>query len=181
MLFADISGFTKWSSDKPPETVHAFLSDYLETMAGIIFSHGGTVDKFIGDGILAFFGDPFDQPDHAERCLRAALAMQAKVAELRGKWLPAAGMDLRIRIGINSGPVIVGNLGSRTRIEYTVIGPAVNLASRMESNAPVGGILVACSARRLAGPSFAFSDARDVAAKGYELPVEAFVLEGERP
>jgi len=179
ILFADVSGFTKWSSDKDPETVHAFLSDYLETMAGVIFEHGGTVDKFIGDGLLAFFGDPFDQPDHAERCLRAALAMQAKVIELRSKWLPSAGMDLRIRIGINSGRVIVGNLGSKTRIEYTVIGSAVNLASRMESNAPVGGILVASSARRFVGPKFAFSEEREVAAKGYEEPIEAFVLEGE--
>lgn len=176
VLFADISGFTKWSSDKTPETVHAFLSDYLESMATIIFNNGGTVDKFIGDGILAFFGDPFEQQDHASRALVTALEMQRKADELRDKWQPAVGINLRIRIGINSGPVIVGNLGTKTRIEYTVIGATVNLASRMESNAPVGGILATKDTRNEAGKAFIWGDKKDVAAKGYDQPVIAYVL-----
>lgn len=175
-LFADISGFTKWSSDKTPESVHAFLSDYLESMAAILFKHGGTVDKFMGDGILAFFGDPFDQPDHTERCVAAAIEMQEKVRELAKKWRPTVGIDLKVRIGINSGKAIVGNLGSKTRIEYTVIGAAVNLAQRMESNAPVGGILVAENAWAEVRQSFAFGSPQPVAAKGYEKPVNAYVV-----
>lgn len=179
ILFADIAGFTRWSADKSPESVHEFLSDYLESMATIIYDHGGTVDKFIGDGILAFFGDPFEQPDHAERAFRAALAMQEKVIELRKKWQPIEGIDLKIRIGINAGNVIVGNLGTRARIEYTVIGAAVNLASRMESNAPIGGILVTSTARDLAGDKFEVSVPCEILAKGYEKPVQAFVLKRE--
>lgn len=178
LLFADISGFTKWSSDKDPETVHGFLSDYLESMAGILFAHGGTVDKFMGDGILAFFGDPFDQEDHTERCVLAAIDMQKKVRELARRWKPLVGIDLKIRIGINSGHVIVGNLGSKTRVEYTVIGAAVNLAQRMEGNAPVGGILVAEDAYVNVSGLCEFSDPQPVMAKGYDKPVQAYeVLE----
>ena len=177
MLFADIKGFTNWSSDKKAETVHSFLSDYLESMAGIIFECGGTVDKFLGDGILAFFGDPYEQPDHTDRCLRAAMNMQKKARELAEKWKPLVDIDLKIRIGINSGQVIVGNLGTKTRIEYTVIGAAVNLAQRMESNAPVGGILVAPDAKAKASAEFNFSAPVAIQVKGYEVPIEAFVLE----
>jgi adenylate cyclase len=179
VLFADISNFTKWSSDKEAGVVHGFLSDYLENMAGIIFAHGGTVDKFMGDGLLAFFGDPFEQEDHAPRCLNAAIEMQKRVAGLGKKWGEKVGIDLRIRIGINSGRVIVGNLGTRARIEYTVIGSPVNLAQRMESNAPVGGILVArpCREKILELPnSFRFSEKRQVTAKGYDDPVDAYEL-----
>jgi adenylate cyclase len=179
MLFADISNFTRWSSDKEAGIVHGFLSDYLENMAAIIFAHGGTVDKFIGDGLLAFFGDPFEQKDHAARCLSSAVAMQKKVAELGEVWGEKIGIDLRIRIGINSGRVIVGNLGTKARIEYTVIGSPVNIAQRMESNAPVGGILVARPCwEKVQGvsSSFTFSEKRQVSAKGYDTPIEAFEL-----
>jgi len=176
ILFSDISGFTKWSSDKSPEDVHNFLSDYLESMAEILFTHGGTVDKFMGDGILAFFGDPFDMPDHTERCLRAAIAMQKKVRFLAEKWKPIVDIDLKVRIGINTGKVIVGNLGNKTRIEYTVIGAAVNLAQRMESNAPVGGILVTANVWEKVKDKFEFAERRDVTVKGYGETIEAYVV-----
>jgi adenylate cyclase len=177
ILFSDISGFTKWSSDKQPEQVHNFLSDYLESMAEILFAHGGTVDKFMGDGILAFFGDPIEMPDHCERCLRAAIAMQKKVLLLAEKWKPVVDIDLKVRIGINTGKVIVGNLGNKTRIEYTVIGAAVNLAQRMESNAPVGGILVTADVREKVKEKFIFSEKRDVTVKGYGETIEAYVAD----
>jgi adenylate cyclase len=176
ILFSDISGFTKWSSDKSPEDVHNFLSDYLESMAEILFAHGGTVDKFMGDGILAFFGDPFDMPDHTERCIRAAIAMQKRVRLLAEKWKPLVDIDLKVRVGINTGKVIVGNLGMKTRIEYTVIGAAVNLAQRMESNAPVGGILVTADVREKVKDKFEFAERRDVTVKGYGETIEAYVI-----
>lgn len=174
ILFSDICGFTKWSSDKEPSGVHAFLSDYLESMAEIIFARGGTVDKFMGDGMLSFFGDPFEQPDHAPRGIGAAVAMQKKIAELAEKWRPLAGIDLKVRIGINTGKVVVGNLGTRSRIEYTVIGAAVNLAQRMESGAPPGGILVTAETRRKAGADFSFGGKRLVPVKGYAETIEAY-------
>jgi adenylate cyclase len=179
ILFVDISSFTRWSSDKSPELVHVFLTDYLESMSAILFRHGGTIDKFMGDGILAFFGDPLDQTDHAPRALRAALEMQRKAEELREIWLETAGMDLKIRIGVNTGPVIVGNLGSRTRIEYTVIGAAVNLGQRMESNAPVGSVLVSESAWEKTKGAFRFGEVLSIKVKGYEAPMTAYILQGE--
>ncbi|MDL2229175.1 adenylate/guanylate cyclase domain-containing protein [Treponema sp. OttesenSCG-928-L16] len=174
ILFSDISGFTRWSSDKDASEVHRFLTDYVEAMAKMLHDHGGTVDKFMGDGILAFFGDPVEQPDHAERCLKAAIAMQKRVQELAEKWKSLVNIDLKVRIGINSGRVIVGNLGTRTRIEYTVIGAAVNLAQRMESNAPVGGILVAKNSWEKTKHIFSFGDKRTISVKGYDAPIEAY-------
>ena len=174
ILFSDIAGFTKWSSDKQPGGVHAFLSEYLESMAEIIFSNGGTVDKFMGDGILAFFGDPYDMPNHTEQCIKAAIEMQEKARQLAQKWKPLVGIDLNIRIGINIGKVIVGNLGTKTRIEYTVIGAAVNIAQRMESSAPLGGILVTSDIREKVKDKFTFTQKQAVTVKGYTKPIEAY-------
>jgi len=176
VLFSDIAGFTKWSSDKSPEDIHNFLNDYLESMAEVLFAHGGTVDKFMGDGILAFFGDPFDMPNHTEQCLKAAIAMQKKVKTLAEKWKSVVGIDLNVRVGINTGKVIVGNLGSKTRIEYTVIGAAVNLAQRMESNAPIGGILVTKEVKERVSDRFNFLQRKDVTVKGYDEPIEAYIV-----
>ena len=178
ILFSDISGFTKWSALKQPDEVHAFLSDYLESMAEIIFSHGGTVDKFMGDGILSFFGDPFELQNHTEQCVLAAIAMQKRILELAGKWKPLVDIDLKVRMGINTGKVIVGNLGNKTRIEYTVIGAAVNLAQRMESTAPLGGILVTADVREKVKDKFTFSGRQDITVKGYSETIEAYVVEG---
>lgn len=180
MLFSDISGFTKWSSEKSPELVHTFLNDYLENMADIIFTHGGTVDKYMGDGIMAFFGDPLETPDHCERCLQAAIAMQKKIRLLAEKWKPLADIDLNVRIGINTGKVIVGNLGSKTRIEYTVIGADVNLAQRMESNAPAGGILVTAAVREIVKDKFTFSQKQSVTVKGYAQAIDAYMVENNK-
>ena len=176
ILFSDISGFTKWSSDKEPGKVHTFLNTYLENMAEIIFAHGGTVDKFMGDGILAFFGDPFEMPDHCEQCVQAAIAMQNKARTLAEEWAPIVDINLNVRIGINTGKVIVGNLGNKTRIEYTVIGAAVNLAQRMESNAPLGGILVTADVMEKVKNTFTFPEKREVTVKGYDQAIEAYVV-----
>jgi adenylate cyclase len=174
ILFSDVSSFTRWSADKEPAMVHAFLSEYLESMAAIIFEYGGTVDKYMGDGMLAFFGDPFDMADHTRRCVQAALAMQGKIGELGKRWKEKGGIDLKVRMGINRGRVIVGNLGSRARIEYTVIGAAVNLGQRMEAGAPPGGILVTAAVRDTTGEGFTFGKKRELTVKGYDTPIEAY-------
>jgi adenylate cyclase len=178
ILFSDISGFTRWSADKEPNKVHALLSAYLESMSHLLFAHGGTIDKFMGDGILAFFGDPIDQSDHAERAVKAAIAMQKRIAELSEFWFSEADIHLRVRIGINSGRVIVGNLGTKTRVEYTVIGSAVNLAQRMESSAPAGGILAAKNTWELTRRLIPFKEKRLVTVKGYDEPIEAYEVAG---
>jgi adenylate cyclase len=130
----------------------------------------------MGDGILAFFGDPFEQEDHAERAVRTAIAMQKKAAELRNFWMPGANINLRIRIGINSGNVIVGNLGTKTRIEYTVIGSAVNLGQEAARNAPPGGILVTSNTRqRIDDASFSFGSKTLLTLKDCD-PTECYEL-----
>jgi adenylate cyclase len=174
MLFSDICSFTRWSADKEPALVHAFLSEYLEGMAALIFEHGGTVDKYMGDGILAFFGDPFETADHTERCIRAAIAMQGKIGELGEQWKERAAINLKVRMGINRGRVIVGNLGTRRRIEYTVIGAAVNLAQRMESAAPPGGILITAAARSKVDGDLRFGERQELRVKGYDAPIGAY-------
>jgi len=145
-------------------------------MAEIIFAHGGTVDKFMGDGILAFFGDPFDMPNHTEQCVLSAIAMQKKARLLAEKWKDLVKIDLNIRIGINTGKVIVGNLGSKTRIEYTVIGAVVNQAQRMESNAPLGGILVTSDVKEKVKDKFNFPEKKEITVKGYEDKIEAYIV-----
>jgi len=184
IIFSDIKSFTTWSSEKEAGDVHDFLNDYLESMADILFAYGATVDKFMGDGILAFFGDPIDIPNHAEEALKAAIAMQQKVVSLRQKWQPRVGIDLMVRVGINTGKVIVGDLGTRRRIEYTVIGSTVNLAQRMESLAPPGGILVTTETRAAIEAScekgacpYKFSDTLELDVRGYDKPIIGYTVE----
>jgi adenylate cyclase len=132
IFFSDLEGFTGISEGLEPEALTALLNDYLSAMTDIIHEEGGTVDKYEGDAIIAFWNAPLEQPDHARRCVRAALRCQARLAEMRPMFRERLKKDLKMRIGINSGPAIVGNMGSHTRFDYTMIGDAVNLASRLE-------------------------------------------------
>ena len=145
VLFSDIAGFTSWCSTQKPDAIHRTLNEYFETMTGIVFRHDGTVDKFIGDGLMAFFGDPIEQSDHAMRAVRTAIEMQQAVRALRSQWEGRGGMPIHIRIGINSGEAIVGDMGSGRIMAYTAIGSHVNLASRLEGKAPVDGVLVSAA------------------------------------
>lgn len=142
ILFSDIKNFTGYSAGLPPHVIQSYLNEYFEAMIEIVFSHEGTVDKYIGDGLMVFFGDPDPQPDHALRCVHAAIDMQKKARQLRHKWEKEGGIPLSIRIGINTGEVVVGNMGSARRLSYTVLGAPVNLAQRLEANAPVDGIMI---------------------------------------
>jgi adenylate cyclase len=132
IFFSDLEGFTSISEGLEPEALTTLLNEYLTAMTDIIHAEGGTVDKYEGDAIIAFWNAPLPQEDHARRCVRAALRCQEKLAALRPAFRERIGRDLKMRIGLNSGPAVVGNLGSRTRFDYTMLGDAVNLAARLE-------------------------------------------------
>ncbi len=132
VLFSDIRGFTTLSERMAPEALVKFVNGYLSPMTRIVFEEGGTLDKYIGDAVMAFWGAPVDQPDHALRACRAAVRMLEELEALKAAWREQALPDFDIGIGINSGPMIVGNMGSDIRFDYTVMGDAVNLASRLE-------------------------------------------------
>jgi adenylate cyclase len=142
ILFSDISGFTSWSSTKEPEEIHSTLNEFYDIMAQIIFKYEGTIDKYMGDGMMAFFGDPIEYDDHALRAVSTAVEMQKKASEIREVWKAQGKLQLQMRIGINTGQVVAGNMGSEKRVDYTVIGSSVNLAHRLEENAPLEGILI---------------------------------------
>lgn len=131
-FFSDIAGFSSFSENLEPEALVHFLNLYLSAMSDIILEHGGTIDKYEGDAIIAFFGAPVDMPDHATRCVLAALDQQAKLSEMRPKWAEEGYPEVHVRMGINSGPMVVGNMGTETRMNYTMMGDHVNLASRLE-------------------------------------------------
>ncbi|MFZ5799379.1 MAG: CHASE2 domain-containing protein [Thermodesulfobacteriota bacterium] len=177
VLFSDIAGFTAWSATREAREIHRTLNRYFEEMAAIVFAHQGTIDKFMGDGLLVFFGDPVAFPDHARRAVLAARAMQRRTGELRREWEGSGGMPIRIRIGIHTGEVVVGNLGSSSRMEYTVIGSNVNLAQRLEANCPPGGILISEEVRRRLGDEIPARPAGRIQAKGFAEPIAVYTVE----
>ena len=132
VLFSDIRGFTTISEGLSPEEVHRLINEYLTAMTNIVFKHGGTLDKYMGDALMAIYGAPVDQPDHARKACDTALEMMEGLKELNARWAEAGKPVLDIGIGINTGMMMVGNMGSEQRFEYTVLGDAVNLGSRLE-------------------------------------------------
>ena len=133
VLFSDIRGFTSSSEQMEPEQVTRFLNNYLEQMVDVVFAEGGTIDKYMGDGIMALWNWPIEQPDHALRAARAALQMQAQVEMAAAQWRQMGFPVLHIGIGIHTGNAVLGNIGSPRRMEHTAIGDTVNVASRLES------------------------------------------------
>jgi adenylate cyclase len=142
VLFSDIRGFTAMAESMGPDAVARLLSEYFSEMVEVIFEHGGTLDKFIGDAIMALWGAPISHSDDPDRALQAALAMQEAIAQLNAGWAAAARQEIRVGIGINYGDVFAGNIGSHRRLEYTVLGDAVNVAARLCAEAAPGEILV---------------------------------------
>jgi adenylate cyclase len=132
LFFSDVAGFTTISESLDPEALVVLLNKYLSAMTDIILAYRGNVNKYLGDGIMAIFGAPRGDPQHATQACYAALESQKKLAQLREQWKAEGLAEIHARIGINSGPVVVGNMGSQVRLEYTVMGDAVNLASRLE-------------------------------------------------
>jgi len=143
IFFSDLEGFSTISEGLGPEELTHLLNDYLTDMTDIIMEEGGTLDKYEGDAIIAFWNAPLAQPDHALRAVRASVRCQQKLAERRAEFKERTGAVMKMRIGLNTGPVVVGNMGSRERFDYTVLGDAANLASRLEgANKALGTYLM---------------------------------------
>jgi len=144
ILFADVRGFTKFSESHQPEEVVTVLNECLSEMVNVVLKYNGTLDKFVGDQIMAFFGAPGDthEYDHPLFTIQTALEMQERLKELQNEWLKQRKEPLKIGIGINTGDVVVGNMGSLKRMDYTVIGDNVNLAARLCSAAEGDEILI---------------------------------------
>lgn len=174
ILFSDIVGFTNRCEGLSPDEIRSFLNQHFAAMVDSAFAHGGTVDKFIGDGLMVFFGDPEDQPDHAVRAVRSAIDMQRKAREIGAAQERSGAPGYLLRIGVNSGLVTVGNMGSPRRLSYTVLGSPVNLAQRLEANAPRGGILVSARTNELIAGAIATRSRGAIPLKGLDVPVEVF-------
>ena len=154
VLFADIVGFTPLAESRSAEQVVGLLNELFSVLSEIVFRHGGTVDKFIGDCIMAVWGAPIPQADHADRALAAAEDMMRFLETANEEWKEKYDVEIRLGIGVNSGESIVGNVGSDKRMEYTVIGDVVNIAARLEAIALPNQVLVAEETKRLAGERF---------------------------
>ena len=184
ILFSDLVGFTTLSEKADPEALVAQLNEYLTQMTSVVFSNGGTLDKFIGDAIMAVWGNVCSagMAQDAKNCARAAVGMRRELRELNQKWRDQGRMGLGMGIGINQGEVIVGNIGSQERMDPTVIGDSVNLASRLEGLTRIYGvdILVGASAAELVRDEFHLRSVARVQVKGKTKPVDVFTLIGSR-
>ena len=176
--FSDIRGFTTISEKLTPEELVHLLNEYLTAMTNVVFQYDGLLDKYMGDAVMAVFGAPLDQPDHALRACRTALGMMEELKKLQKKWAEEGKPVLDIGIGINSGDMVVGNMGSDMRFDYTVVGDMVNLGSRLEGTNKEYGTNIVIS-------EYTYNDVKDVffcreldsvIVKGKKLPVKIYEL-----
>jgi adenylate cyclase len=182
VLFADICGFTSISETKLPEEVSEFLSSFFSCAVEAIFAWGGTLDKFIGDAVMAFFGAPLAQEDHAVRAVRAGLLMRKLVGEWNADRERQQLPPVSIRIGINSGPAVVGNVGTEKRVDYTVLGTSVNIASRLESGvACPGDLVISQNTWERLGGLFVTEPLGEFPLKGLQQKMPVFRVTAEAP
>jgi adenylate cyclase len=178
VLFADLSGFTSLAESLGPVEIVRMLNCAFEHLTRAIFEYDGTLDKFLGDGVMAVFGAPIAHPDHALSAARAALAMQAGMERLSAARVAAGTEPIVIGIGINAGEVVAGTVGTEDRMEYTVIGDNVNLASRLTSNAKPGQILISRRTLELTRMAVEVRSLGPIRVKGKDDEVETFELLG---
>ncbi len=182
ILFADIRDFTALAERLDGREVVATLNEFHACMVNLLFSFGGTLDKYLGDGIMAYFGAPVARPDHAEQAVRCALAMQGELPHLNGVRAQRGKPALRMGIGVHTGKVVLGDVGAPRRREYTVIGDTVNVAARIEQLTKTLGVPVLVSEEtRQRVPGIEFTPADTVSVKGKSLPIRTHVPhEGNR-
>ncbi len=179
VLFADLSRFTPMVEGAEPARVAQVLNSAFEQLTQAVFLHDGTLDKYLGDGLLAIFGAPLAQPDHAERAIRTALLMQRILEE--GSLTGPSGERLEMRIGINSGMAVVGDIGSPTRKDYTVVGDAINVASRLESSvAEPGQIVIGPATYELCRHSFQLEPLPEIQLKGKQQRIRPYLVVGRK-
>ena len=178
IFFSDIVSFTSISDDMNSKSLTDMLNTYLSKMSDIALSFGGTIDKYIGDAIMVFFGDPVSKGyrNDAINCVRMAIAMQKKMKEMSFEFTSKYKLTipLKIRIGINSGECTVGNFGSDRRLDYTVIGGAVNLASRLETYSKTSGILISENTKSLIENDVKTSVAKNISIKGFDNEIKTY-------
>jgi adenylate cyclase len=181
ILFADIRGFTRLSERMQPQQIVELLNEYFSEMTDLIFDNGGTLDKYLGDGIMALFGAPLSKPDDARRSVKTAAEMQRALTALNRHWQARGQEPLQMGLGINTGQVTAGNIGSSKRMDYTVIGDVVNLASRLCANAAGGQILISESTFAEINGCFPARRLETIRVKGKEAPVEIYEILWKHP
>lgn len=178
VFYSDIRGFTAMSEGMSPEDVYAQLNEYFEAMCAIVFAYGGYVDKFIGDCVMAVFSAPNQTPDDARNAVRAAIEQQGKVAELCARWRGQGKPEFGVGMGINTGEVVMGNLGASSRMNYTVIGDNVNVAARLYNLAKAGEIVVSETTYAQCRDIVNAQPLEPVAVKGKSRPIAAYLVTG---
>jgi adenylate cyclase len=178
ILFADVRGFTSMSETLPPERVVEILNEYFTRVANVIFEHGGTLDKYLGDGVMALFGAPISKGNDAENAVRAALGIRDLLDDFNRDTGARNWPELRVGVGVNTGIVTAGNIGSPKRIDYTVIGDAVNVSSRLCSNAVAGQVLISESTGTEVGSVFRLQPLAPLQLKGKSQSIPVFNVLG---
>ena len=174
VLFSDIRGFTSLSETMNPDEMARLLTEYFTEMVDCVFQHGGTLDKFIGDAVMAQWGAPLGEPDDPDRALQAGIAMMQALAQLNNQWRAEGRPELQMGIGINTGEAFAGNIGSERRLEYTVIGDTVNTASRLCGAAKAGEILISQSVMKALSAKANVEKSEPLELKGKSQPVPVF-------
>jgi len=176
VFFADVAGFSSFSEKLDPEQVHRIMDGAFRIMMDEIHEYEGTINQFTGDGVMALFGAPVAHEDHAQRACHAALSIQKAMVLYSEKIKRDPGVNFKMRVGLNTGPVVVGSIGDDLRMDYTAIGDTVNLASRMESTARPGTVLVSNNTYKRAYKTFKFNPLGKIKVKGKELPLDVYEL-----